>query len=128
MSKQNEIIEALNAKLKPDSGKFLTVKGVGHRLVAQTSFPDLPGYSFGYRSFSLFHIPMSKSIICLLSSNEGGGTNVHGWLSKDEFLEIFGAPHLAEMNKSFAKEVKSVLIISLVVAAILGGLLLLLFR
>jgi hypothetical protein len=117
---QREKIDALNATLQQDSGRFVTIKGIGHRLVGMVTDPDLSGYWFGYRCGALFHVPVSKHGICLLSAGEKGATNVHGKLSKSDFLQIFGKDKLNELDKAFSKSVLSILAFYVIIFGILG--------
>lgn len=124
----NEKISALNEKMERDTGRFVTVKGIGQRLIGTAEDPDLPGYWFSFRSGTLLHVPVGKHAVCVLSQDADGATQIHGKLSIAHFRKVFGEDPLKELNASFVKEVRSVLLMYLAVLIIFGGGMLYLFR
>jgi hypothetical protein len=124
----HEKINELNEKMEHDTGRFGTVKGIGQRLIGTVADSNLPGYWFSFRSGTLFHVPVGKHAVCVLSQDANGATQIHGKLSAAHFREIFGEDKMKELNASFAKEVRFALLMYLVVIVIFWGGMLYLFR
>ena len=116
-------VAQLNAALEPDSGKFFTMSGFGHRSVGHSTVQELQGYWFSYRAFAVLGLPLFRLGVCLMGRNDKGREVVVGRLPEKEFERIFGAEAVAALRSSQWREIGITLLFMIVVMAIVAAIL-----